>query len=228
MSLMNEEEYVDTVQCLAEDDYLTKTKIASMWKMLYGKLWIDSRRFNNRQNQCISTGMYELFGQCVSKSAIDVHAEMSQYFLEPDRKNLCDTLRKSMKDNKLTFSDWITKINDINRPCDEYGLFVLCNCYNRHACIITANNLWSSFKQGKMSTLDKLTKCDTVLIWLGESKFAEIKLLSSLKSRDAVEECQLLSNCITHLHDKNSKTKKQRKVCNTMATNIAPAASTAK
>ena len=84
MTLMNEDEYVDIVQRLEEDDYLTKTEIASMRKMLSGKLWIDTRRFSNRQNQCISTGMYELFGQCVSKSAINVHAEMSQYFLEPD------------------------------------------------------------------------------------------------------------------------------------------------
>ena len=86
-------------------------------------------------------------------------------------------------------------------------------------------NLWSSFKQGKMSTLDKLTKCDTVLIWLGKSKFAEIKLLSSLKSRNATEEWQLLSDCITHLHDKNSKTKKQHKARSTTATNIAPSTS---
>ena len=39
MSLVNEEEYVDTVQRLSEDDYLTKTEIASMRKMLSGKLW---------------------------------------------------------------------------------------------------------------------------------------------------------------------------------------------
>ena len=223
MSLVSEEEYVNMVQRLEEDDYLTNTEIASMRKMLSGKLWIDTRRFSNRQNQCISTGMYELFGQCVSKSAIDVHAELSQYFLEPDRKNIRDILRKSMKNNKLTFSDWITKINDINRPCNEYCLYLLSHCYNRHAVIITANNLWSLFKQGQMSTVDKLKKCDTVLIWLGESKFAEIKSLCTQKTSDTDLEWQLLSDCINHLHDKNSKTKKQRKPRKTVSTNIAPA-----
>ena len=105
MSLVSEEEYINNVQRLEEDDYLTKSEIASMKKMLSGKLWIDSRKFSNRQNQCISTGMYELFGQCASKSAVDMHVEMSQYFLEPDRKALRDILCISMKDNKLTFSN---------------------------------------------------------------------------------------------------------------------------
>ena len=88
MSLVNLEEYSNPVLGLMEDEYLTKMEIASMRKMISGKLWIDTRRFSNRQNQCIPTGMYELFGQQVSKSAIDVHAEMSQYFLEPERKAL--------------------------------------------------------------------------------------------------------------------------------------------
>ena len=166
--------------------------------------------------------MYELFGQCISKSAIDIHVEMSQYFLEPDRKNIRDILRKSMKNNKLTFSEWITKLNDINCPCDEYGLYLLSHCYNRHAMIIMATSLWCSFKQGQMSLVDKIKKCDTILIWMGKSKFAEVKPLSTGKTVDKNVEWQLLSDCIIHLHDKNAKTKKQRKPRKTVSMNIAP------
>ena len=224
MSLVNVEEYSDPVLGLHEDEYLTKAEVASMRKMISGKLWIDTRRFSNRQNQCIPTGMYELFGQQVTKSAIDVHAEMSQYFLEPERKALRDVLRKSMKGNKLTFSKWITNLNDINRPCDEYGLHLLCHCYNRHACIITATRLWCTFKTGKMTTYDKLHKCDTVLIWLGESKFAEVKPLQTPTPAmlGLIQEWHLLSECINHLHEKNAKNKTTRKARSIIATDIAP------
>ena len=220
MSLVNLEEYSNPVLGLTEDEYLTKTEIASMRKMISGKLWIDTRRFSNRQNQCIPTGMYELFGHQISKSAIDVHAEMSQYFLEPERKALRDVLRKSMKENKLTFSKWITNLNDINRPCDEYGLHLLCHCYNRHACIITAKRLWSSFKGGKMNTYAKIQKCDMILIWLGESKFAEVKPLQNTAQR-STQEWQLLSECVNHLHEKNAKNKTTRKARSVVATDIA-------
>ena len=101
MSLVNKEEYVDVVPALSDDEYLTKTELASVCKMVSGKLWIDTRRFKNWQNQCILTGMYKLFGHCVSKSVLYVHAEMSQYFLDPDRKKLRDTTWQHEKQQNL-------------------------------------------------------------------------------------------------------------------------------
>ena len=76
MALVSDEEYVEEVEGLTEDKYLTKTEVASIRKMISGKLWIDGRKFTNRQNQCIPTGMYELFRNCVSKSAVVVHTEV--------------------------------------------------------------------------------------------------------------------------------------------------------
>ena len=42
MSLVNIEEYSDPVLGLHEDEYLTKAEVASMRKMISGKLWIHS------------------------------------------------------------------------------------------------------------------------------------------------------------------------------------------
>ena len=203
MALVTDEEYVEVVEGLTEDEYITKTEVASIRKMISGKLWIDTRKFTNWQNQCIPTGMYELFGSCVSKSAVDVHAEVVQYFLDPDWKNLRDLLRHSTKNNKVSYSTWITNLNNINKPCDEYVLYLLCRCYNRHAVIVTSKRLLCSFKPGNMTVFDKLCKCDTVLIWLGESTFAEMKPLQTPKGLGPLPEWQLASDCILHLHEKN-------------------------
>ena len=224
MLLVTDEEYVESVEGLTEDEYITKTEVNSVRKMISGKLWIDTRKFTNRQNKCIPTGMYEVFGNSISKSAVDVHAEVVQYFLEPDQKNLRDILRQSTKNNKVSYSTWITGLNNINRPCDEYVLYLLCRCYNRHAAIVTSKRLMCTFKPGNMSTFEKLCKCDTVLIWLGEGTFAEIKPLQTPKGLGPLEEWQLASDCFRHLHEKNLAAKRPRKPVSTTATNIAPAA----
>ena len=179
LTLVNEEEYAENVEGVVDDEYITKTEVTSIKKMISGKLWIDTRKFTNRQNQVLATGMYELFGSAVSKSSKDVHEELCQFFLDPDRKHIRDILRDSMKNSKLLFSSWITNMNNVNKPCDEFGLYLLCRCYKRHVGVITSKRMLCSFKTGSMTTFQKLCKCDDVLLWLGESKYAEIKPLQS-------------------------------------------------
>ena len=221
MALVSDEEYVEVVEGLAEDKYITKSEVAFIRKMISGKLWIDGRKFTNRQNQCIPTSMYELFGSCFSKSAVAVHTEVVQYFLDPDQKSLRDLLRKSTKINKVLYSNWITNLNNINKPCDEYVLYLLCRCYNRHASIVTSKRLLCTFKPGTMNMFEKLCKCDTVLIWLGESTFAEMKPLQTPKGIGPLQEWQLASECIKHLHGKNLVAKRPRKPVSNFSSNIA-------
>ena len=147
MLLVTNEEYVELVEGLTEDEYITKTEVTSVRKNDIRQV-VDTRKFTNRQNKCIPTGMYEVFGNSISKSAINVHAEVIQYFLDPDQKNLRDILRKSTKNNKVSYSTWITDLNNINRPCDKYVLYLLCRCYNRHAAIVTSKHLLCTFNQG--------------------------------------------------------------------------------
>ena len=221
MTLVNEEEYSDSVQAMTDDEYITKTEMTSIKKMICGKLWVDSRKFSNRQNQCIATGMYKLFGSAVSKSANDVHAELCQYFLEPDSKPLRDILRESMKNSKISYSNWITDFNNITKPCDEFGVYLLCRCYKRHVGIITSKRLLCSFKPGNMSTFEKLCKCDNVLLWLGESRFAEVKPLQTSKGVGPLQEWQLASDCVNHIHEKNLSAKRPRKPISKRSTDIA-------
>ena len=221
MTLVNEEEYSDLVAAITDDEYITKTEVASIKKMTSGKLWVDTRKFTNRQNQCIATGMYELFGDAVSKSAKDVHTELCQFFLDLDMKHIRDILRDSMKNSNLSFSSWITDLNNANKPCDEFVLYLLCRCYKRHVGIVTSRHLLCSFKCGNMMMFQKLCKCDNVLLWLGESRFAELKPLQSLKGIGTHQEWQVGSDCVNHLHEKNMSSKRPRKPLSNTSTNIA-------
>ena len=225
MTLVTEEEYAESVTGLTDDEYITKTEVTSIRKMISGKLWVDSRKFMNRKNQCIPTGMYELFGSSMSKSASTIHAEVCEYFLDPDRKELRAMLRDSMKTIKRSYSSWINNLNNINTPCDEFVLYLLCRCYKRHVCLVTAKCLICSFKMASMTTFQKLRKCDSVLLWLGESKFAEMVPLQNRKGAGPLQEWTLASECINHLHEKNIASKRPRKPMLTTSTDIAPATS---
>ena len=222
MELVTEEEYVDSVPGLTDDEYITKTEMTSIRKMISGKLWIDTRKFTNRKNQCISTGMYELFGSSMSKSASTIHAELCEYLLDPDRKDLRTILRDSMRAIKQPYSTWITNLNNIKHPCDEFILYLLCRCYKRHVCLVTSKRLICSFKSANMTTFQKLRKCDSVLLWLGESKFAEMLPLQNLKGVGPLQEWTLASQCINHLHERNIASKRPRKPMSTTSTDIAP------
>ena len=72
-----------------------------------------------------------------------------------------------------------------------------------------------------MILFEKLCKCDTVLIWLGESIYAKMKPLQTPKGIGPLQEWQLASECILHLHEKNLAAKRPRKPFSTTSSNIA-------
>ena len=72
-----------------------------------------------------------------------------------------------------------------------------------------------------MTTFQKLRKCDSVLLWLGESKFAEMLPLQNCKGVGPLQEWTLASECINHLHEKNIATKRFRKPMSITSTDIA-------
>ena len=83
LNLIEDEEYVELIPVLQEDDYLNKNEVASIKKMVSGKLWIDNRKFITRQNSLIPSGMFEVFGECMLKSALDVCHEMCDWNVRP-------------------------------------------------------------------------------------------------------------------------------------------------
>ena len=188
--------------------------------MISGKLWVDCRKFLNRQNQSVVNGMLSLFGQTVGKSAIDVKAEICDQLLDTDNKKLRDILRNSMKSAKYTYSDWISCLNEDNAGCDEFVLYLLCQTFKRHVVVILSSRLWSSFKPGTMSTFEKLNKADHVLVWLGEDKYGEVRPLHIKTGVGNVLEWQHLAEAIHHMHEKRMSSKQQKRP--DKSTNIKP------
>ena len=95
---------------------------------------------------------------------------------------------------------------------DAATLYLLCRTYKRHAFVLTSSKIWSTFKAGNRMPLDMFVKADFVLLWLGDSKFAEIKPLRMVStSLGPLVEWQQLTDSIHHVHEKRLAEKKVRK-----------------
>ena len=203
MDMISIEEYKTSIPAFPSTDYLNKTELGSLKKMISGKLWIDSRKFVSRQNAIVVNGLYALFGTTLGRSASDVRADACDLLLDPDSQNIRSVLRDSIGKTSKSYSTWINRLSSNDFPCDEFGLFLLSYVYKRHVIVILANSLWCTFKTGCMSTFEKLCKCDHILVWLGEDRYAEIKPLQTQRGHTNFVEWQLLSDSIDHLHQKS-------------------------
>ena len=206
LDLVSNEEYLEVIPVFGGTDYVNCVELSALKKMISGKLWVDSRKFLNRQN-----GMLSLFGQTVGKSAIDVKAEICDQLLDTDNKELHDKLRNSMKSVKQNYSDWISCLNQDNAGCDEFVLYLLCQTFKHHVVVILSSHLWSSFKPGTMSTFKQLKKADHVLVWLGEDKYGEVRPLHIKSGAGNVLEWQHLAEAIHHMHAKRINSKQQKR-----------------
>ena len=212
MQLIDEEEYIQLIPRFENDDYLNKNEVSSLKKMTSGKLWVDNRKFVTRQNNPITSGLFELIGNSVSKSASDTKAESCDFLLDPDNKDVRQILKCSLKTGDFTYSKWTSKLSDEDPPCDATTLYLVCRTYKRHAVVLTSSKIWSTFKAGNRTTLDMFVKADFVLLWLGDNKFAEVKPLKTVTNTlGPLVEWQLLSDSIKMIHDKRATERKARK-----------------
>ena len=211
LHLVSEEEYQDLIPTFGGTNYLNRVELTALKKMISGKLWVDSRKFLNRQNQSIMNGMLSLFGQTVGKTVTEIKAEICDQLLDTDNKKLRETLRNSMKTAKQNYSEWITCLNTDKAGCDEFVLYLLCQTYKRHVVVILSSRLWCSFKTGTMSTFEQLNKADHVLVWLGEDRYGEVKPLHIKSGVGNVLEWQHLAEAIHHTHEKRITSKQQKR-----------------
>ena len=211
MDMIGIEEYVTSIPAFPGTEYLNKTELSSLKKMISGKLWIDSRKFVSRQNAIVVNGLYALFGTTLGRNASDVRSDACDLLLDPDSKNIRSALRDSIGKTPKSYSTWINRLSSNDYPCDEFGLFLLSYVYKRHVIVILANSLWCTFKTGCMSTFQKLCKSDHILVWLGEDRYAEIKPLQTQRGHTNFVEWQLLSDSIDILHLKSGSSKRARR-----------------
>ena len=212
MLLIDEEEYIHIIPQFEEDDYLNKNEVSSLKKMTAGKLWVDNRKFVTRQNFPIASGLFELLGSSVSKSANDTKSEACDFILDPDNKDVRSILRDNLKLGSVPYSKWLTKLSSDHPPSDAATLYLLCRTYKRHTVVLTSSKIWSTFKAGNRTPLDMFVKADFVLLWLEDHKFAEIKPLKTVTSTlGPLVEWQQLTDSIHHVHEKCLMEKKVRK-----------------
>ena len=157
----------------------------------------------------IVNGLFTLFGVTLGKPASVIRAEVCDYFLDPDNKELRDNIRRSLNVADKKYAKWITRLSDDNYPCDEFGLYLLCHTYKRHCLVILSSQVWCTFKQRNMKLFEKICKADHILAWTGDDRYLEIRLLHVKSGRGNMTEWQLLAETIEHIHEKRLASKKQ-------------------
>ena len=167
MLLIDEEEYVQLIPPFENDDYLNKNEVSSLKKMTSGKLWVDNRKFVTRQNNPITSGLFELIGSSVSKSASGTKAESCDFLLDPDNKDVRLILKESLKMCDLPYSKWIGKLSDENPPCDAATLYLLCRTYKRHVVVLTSSKIWSTFKAGNRNPFRHVCQSRLCIVVVG-------------------------------------------------------------
>ena len=177
LNFISEEEYTTDVQGFCGTGYLNKTDVGSIKKMVSGKLWMDSRKFVSWQNSVVINSMFAMFGLKMGKTAGDIRAETCDFFLDPESKALRQLLRESVTRGGKNYSTWIRRLSSEDYPCDEYGIYLLAYIFKRHVIVVLSDKLWCTFKTGRMNTFEKICKSDHVLLWLGDDKYSETKLL---------------------------------------------------
>ena len=222
LDAISEEEYTTNIQGFSSTGYLNKTDVASIKKMVSGKLWIDSRKFVNRENNVIINGMYAMFGLKLGKSASILRAEVCEYFLDPENKDIRQLLRDSVNRDGKNYNTWTRRLSSDDYPCDEYGLYLLAYTFKRHVIIVLSDKLWCTFKTGNMNTFEKICKSDHVLLWLGEDKYSEVKPLQIRNNTGNIADWQRLAETIDHVHDRNTKAKYNRRVARSTASVKTP------
>ena len=208
VSLIEYEEYPEDVEGFGDMDYLNKNEVAALKKMTSGKWWVDNRKFTNCQNSVIVNGLFSLFGTILAKSASVIREEVCDYFLDPDNKELRDNLKRSLNVADKKYSKLTSRLTDDNYPCDEFGLFLLCHTYKRHALVILSSQVWCSFKQKNMKLFEKICKADHILAWTGEDRYLEIRLLHVKGGLGNMVEWQLLADSIEVIHKKRLANRK--------------------
>ena len=63
-----------------------------------------------------------------------------------------------------------------------------------------------------MSTFEKICKSDHVLLWLGDDKYSEVKLLQVRSGMGNIADWQRLAESIDHVHERNQSAKYNRRV----------------
>ena len=174
LEIINENRYKTNFQHLSEDHVVSSEVIKSLKKDKSGGRDYDTSRFQNRRGNIIPDGLYSLFTKYAGESCSEIRDKLSTWVVE-HRSELVELTRDSFKTHKPDFSWWNLAIINKRRPGDELSLFCLCKIYHRHAIIYTEIDYWTTLADtDKLTEEDVISKCDIVLVYLGNNKFCEV------------------------------------------------------
>ena len=100
---------------------------------------------------------------------------MIEWALE-HKEELGETARITLRQLDVSLMYWINRMQKETTPADELALYCLSKVYNRHVKVYTSSYCWTTLQDQFTLTQEEIGNlCDVHLLYMGPSKFAEIK-----------------------------------------------------
>ena len=134
--------------------------------------WIDGSYMN-------PNAMFDMFGEYSRNSGMVVRKRMLKYMgiNKRDGANKSDILLRygyvSLAMQGITAQEWADNMQLRDTPGDEIALHTLCKMYDRHCCVYTSANLWTTIenKHHGFTEEEMLEKCDIKLLYIEPGVF---------------------------------------------------------
>ena len=140
------------------------------------------------------------------------------------RKHLCEWINDNLEIFKrqcfmgmackdINFDDWFTSMKRNDTVCDEFGLSVLCQAFQRHALVVTSSKIWTTIPVSHGKSNDEIRRlCDIHFLFMCRDTFSyltpkfEWKRVFPIGEIELIpEQAGLLGNITEEVLDKESK-----------------------
>ena len=164
------------VLCLLNPEFaLTVNHFKRIKDITHNNYWIDTQKCITKSGKPIASGIFDIFGRFESHLASESRDKMIEWALE-HKEELGETVRIALRQLDVSLMYWINRMQKETTPADELALYCLSKVYNRHVKVYTSSYCWTTLRDQFTLTQEEIGNlCDVHLLYMGPSKFAEIK-----------------------------------------------------
>ena len=175
------EPFTKVVCLLDANKVITDEMMCNVRKKLGNYHWVDMNRFCQGRHTK-PAGIYEMFGEYFDKNQTVIRTELFTWINERKTETE-DNIRIVLRHKNLSMETWLNRIIDQKCPADELVIYCLAKKYYKHVVIYTATHSWSTLARHFTYTKEQICdKCPIQLIYRGEGRYAEIRLIGMPRS----------------------------------------------
>ena len=187
-SLLVSEPYEQDIQTIDAEAQPTPEELKKVKKLIDRAFQLDTSRFQTRRGNCIPNGMFELFGDYSGKDTQSTRDELYDW-LQDKNNEVREVVTKAVQPfPHHSLTGWLMTMRNVKYAGDELTLYALCKLHLRHVVVYTMTGLWTTIMDGLLlDESELLSKCDLVLLYLGDNRYGVLTRIEHTKRRPKVK-----------------------------------------